>query len=400
VIRIRLLTTAILSVALVALPGSAMAQDEVALEGTDWSLVAYYVEEDGAIAPVPFEVNATLRLEDGTASGYGGCNRFSGSYDLDGSNIEFSEEMSVTLAFCEGAGQAVEDAYLADLGNIGGWSVEGERLELYDNLGDLLLTFEVPSIAWTPTQLAVLIAALDNLEADIDALRTDTDKLNVPTLRDRIKALEAENKKLTNRLEKVEDAPSADPVPETQSSSFNASEKVLLKGIPTRIRNYCSQLRTALPKGTRAAVTCRPNTNVVSTVDYYLLDGSRATTEFGSVMSSYNVPEAAVGGETCADGTKSQNIFLGNGWQAQGCYRENKTAQLRFVDNATDCKKLKVGGKTLGSPAFYIALQAADNDVARAYEWATRGVDEGSGQLTSITQPIPSNAADSPACSS
>ena len=68
------------------------------------------------------------------------------------------------------------------------------------------------------------------------------------------------------------------------------------------------------------------------------------------------------------------------------------------MDNATECKKLKVGGTTLGSPALLIALQGADNDVARVYDWATRGRIPESGQLTSITQPIPSNAADSPAC--
>ena len=50
-------------------------------------------------------------------------------------------------------------------------------------------------------------------------------------------------------------------------------------------------------------------------------------------------------------------------------------AQLRFVDNATDCKKLKVGGKTLSSPAFYIALQGTNNDVAQVYDWATRNLD-------------------------
>jgi hypothetical protein len=117
-------------------------------------------------------------------------------------------------------------------------------------------------------------------------------------------------------------------------------------------------------------------------------------------MTNYNVPEVGAGGRSCVDGTKSQALILGNGWQAEGCYRENRTAQLRFVDNATDCKKLRVGGRTLESPAFYIALQGADQNVAKAYEWATRGLGAGSGQLTSITQDIPSNAADSPACGS
>ena len=115
----------------------------------------------------------------------------------------------------------------------------------------------------------------------------------MPRLRERIKALEAENKKLTQRLGKLEDAPAVDPAPNAQASTYNASERVLLKGVPTRIANTCSPLRTGLPKGTRAAVTCRPNSNAVASVDYYLLDGSRATAEFGSNMANYNVPDAA-----------------------------------------------------------------------------------------------------------
>ena len=400
-IRSRLLTSAIASILCLSLPGAALAQDEgPSLEGTDWSLVTYYDEEAGEFSTVPFEVSPTLRLEDGTASGFGGCNSFSGSYDVDGSALSFSDELSVTLAFCEGPAQEVEDAYLSALGQVGSWSTDEGRLELYDNLGDLALAFEVPSIVWTPTQLATLLGTLEGLQTEIETLRDDTESLNVPRLRERIKALEKENKSITTRLTELEDAPKVDPTPNPRSGSlsFTTAEKVLLKGIPARIANRCSPLRSQLPKGTQAAVTCRPNTNVISSVDYFLLEGSRAITEFGSVMTNYNVPEVGAGGRSCVDGTKSQALILGNGWQAEGCYRENKTAQLRFVDNATDCKKLRVGGRTLESPALYIALQGADQNVAKAYGWATRGLGAGSGQLTSITQDIPSNAAGSPAC--
>jgi heat shock protein HslJ len=405
----RRLTTAVLTTALLAsVPGVALAQDEAPTspESADWSLVRYYDEEGGAFADVPFAVQPTLRLQDGTASGFAGCNDFTGSYELDGSSLTFGEEMSVTLTFCEGPGQLMEDSYLAALGQIGSWSIEGQQLQLYDNLGDPSLTFEVPSILWTPTQVATLQAALGAMEiasaelrSEIETLRADTDALNVSRLRERIKALEAENKTLVKRVDELEDAPTVDPTPAPRTTtSLSAAEKVLLKGIPTRIANFCSPLRSSLPKGTQAAVTCRPNTKVVSSVDYFLLEGERAATQFGSVMSTYNVPETTAGGQSCEDGVKSQSIFIGNGWQAQGCYRENKTAQLRFVDNATDCKKLKVGGRTLSSPAFYIALQGANNDVARVYDWATRNLDPESRQLTSITQYIPSNAAASPSC--
>lgn len=400
-IRRRLLSTAIVIVLSVSLPGLTLAQDAgPSLEGTDWSLVTYYDEAAGEFSTVPLEVSPTLRLEDGTAAGFGGCNSFSGAYDLDGSALTFSDELSLTLAFCEGPAQEVEDAYLAALGQVGSWSVETQRLELYDNLGDLALAFEVPSIAWTPTQLATLLSALEGLQTEIDTLRDDTDSLNVPRLRERIKTLEKENTSIKERIGELENAPKVDPAPNARNStpSFNAAEKVLLKGIPTRIADRCTPLRSQLPKGTQAAVTCRPNTNVVSTVDYFLLEGSRAITEFGSVMTNYNVPEVGAGGQSCVDGTKSQALLLGNGWQAEGCYRENKTAQLRFVDNATDCKKLRVNKRVLESPAFYIALQGTDQNVARVYAWATKGLGAGAGRLTSITEDIPSNAAASPAC--
>ena len=46
VIRNRLLGIAIASIALVSLPGASLAQEEVGLEGTDWTLISYYDEED------------------------------------------------------------------------------------------------------------------------------------------------------------------------------------------------------------------------------------------------------------------------------------------------------------------------------------------------------------------
>ena len=407
-IRRRLTSIVIATALLAGLPGAALAQDDglAGPEGVDWSLVSYYDEELGETTMVPFEVQPTLRLEDGVASGFGGCNQFSGSYELDGSSLTFGEEMSVTLAFCEGPGQPIEDVYLAALGTVGGWSIEAGQMQLYDNLGDPTLAFEVPSILWTPTQLATLLGALDamrattsDLQTEIDSLRDDTESLNVPTLRERIKVLESENKKVDDRLAKLEKAPTVDPTPRPQTTDgFSAAEEVLLTGIPTRIASFCSPLTSSLPKGTRAAVTCRPNTKVISSVDYYLLEGELAARQFGSVMDAYNVPESSGGAQTCKEGVKSWRYTFGTGWQAEGCYRENKVAQLRFIDNATDCKKLKVGSKTLASPTFYIALQGTDNDVARVYDWATRNLDTESGQLTSITQPIPSNLGSSTSC--
>ena len=126
------------------------------------------------------------------------------------------------------------------------------------------------------------------------------------------------------------------------------------------------------------------------------MGGDDAARAFGNVMDTFNVPEPTAADQTCEQGVKSQRIWVGGGWQAEGCYRTNKQAQLRFNDNATDCKRLKVGGKNLASPTFYIALQGADNDLAKLHAWATRN--KPSGQLTSLTQDIPSNLGVSPSC--
>jgi heat shock protein HslJ len=406
--RSRLLTTAIAIALVTGVPGTAVAQGEELSdpEGPEWALTRYYDEEQAETVVVPFEVLPTLRLEDGTASGFAGCNQFSGGYELDGDSLSFGEELSVTLALCDGPAQVVEDHYLAGLGSVDSWFIDENVLQLYDGLGDIVLTFEIPSIRLTASQMVALTAALETmgldlaaLQTEIETLREEKDALNVPKLRERIKTLEAESKKAKSRLKELESSPVVDPAPAQPTAvEFSSPEKVLLKGIPSRIANHCAPRRSSLPKGTKAAVTCRPKTNVVSSVDYYLLEGQQAASEFGTVMQSYNVPEPVSNDATCEQGVKTQRYTIGNGWQAEGCYRENKRAQLHFIDNATNCKKLKVGGKTVPSPALYISLEGTNSDVARLYEWATKNLGAGSGQLTSITQPIPSKLGTSPSC--
>ena len=406
-IRERLIHSALAAALLITLPAVVAAQDEEPSdpEGTEWTLTAWYDEELGEMVPVPYEVEPTLLLLDGTASGSGGCNQFSGDYELDGGSLTFSDQLSVTLALCDDPAQSIEDAYLASLNEVDGWLIDEGTLELTDDFANVILTFEVPDILWTASQVAALDAALEELrtglaeaEAANEALRSDMDALNVPKLRERIKVLEADNKKLKNRVDELEDAPTADPTPPQTPTSFSSAEKTLLKGIPARFAKYCSPLRSSLPKGTRAAITCKPNTRLVSALDYYLMNGPQAATEFGNVMEAFNVPDVTAADKTCAEGVKSQRIWVGGGWQAEGCYRHEKQAQLRWVDNATDCKKLKVAGKNLSEPAFYIALQGATNDLPGLYAWATRNLSSDASQLTSLTQDIPSNLGTSPVC--
>lgn len=95
--------------------------------GTAWSLV----ELDGK--PAGFGANgkpATLVLnaDDLRASGYAGCNQFSGTYTLAGSALTFGP-LAMTRMYCQ-QGQALEDAYAKALAATTGQRVSDGKLEL------------------------------------------------------------------------------------------------------------------------------------------------------------------------------------------------------------------------------------------------------------------------------
>ena len=93
-----------------------------------------------------------------------------------------------------------------------------------------------------PVVLIHSLAGDSAWQAQIERLDERVDSIRIGTLRDRIKTLEAE----VARLRQAARAPSS---PNTNTSSaFSAAEKVLLKGIPTRIGNTCRPLRSSLPK--------------------------------------------------------------------------------------------------------------------------------------------------------
>ena len=362
-------------------PGAAQ-EAATSPEGIDWKLTSYAA--NGVDTPVPFGITATLLLEGGLASGSGGCNTFSGTYALDGTTLMFGEEISTTLMLCEEQVQVVEDAYLTALPQVAGWAVTDGVLRLSDGVGATILSFEVPGVGLTSSELAGLAASLGALRSDIALLRTEVLRLNVDRLRERVKVLEAGAEELQGQIEALEESSRA----ATGGNGFTQAEGILLEGIPSRIASRCVPLRAALPKGAYAAVRCTPDSAAVASVDYHLMEGEDAAVAFQDTMGTFNVPDAVSDTETCAFGVKSQRVWIGNGWQSEGCYRTANRAELRFVDNATACKQLKVGQKRLQSPAVYIALQGSSGDVKGAHAWATRNLTDASTQITSITQPI------------
>ena len=87
------------------------------LGGTTWSLVALGTSTDlaGTMPDIGF-------AEDGTVSGFAGCNTFTGSYTVDGSALRLGP-LATTRMACPGPTSAVEADVLAGLAGVRTWSI-------------------------------------------------------------------------------------------------------------------------------------------------------------------------------------------------------------------------------------------------------------------------------------
>ena len=97
------------------------ASDGPPFEGTEWTLASG--------VDVPEDAVPTLLLEEGNASGFGGCNTYTGDYELDGGGISIGP-LAGTLMACEVQKMAVEGAYMPALEAADAWSIDGDELVL------------------------------------------------------------------------------------------------------------------------------------------------------------------------------------------------------------------------------------------------------------------------------
>jgi putative lipoprotein len=108
------------------------------LESTTWILTAYAV--DGSIKdalPTPL-VDATFA--DGTVSGNGGVNQYSGGYEVDGSKMSVGKLASTAMAG-DPAVMDQEAAYLTNLQAANAFKVDGDKLTIKDVSADTILEF-------------------------------------------------------------------------------------------------------------------------------------------------------------------------------------------------------------------------------------------------------------------
>jgi heat shock protein HslJ len=89
------------------------------------------------------EAHLILQEKDRRVAGSGGCNRIMGSYQLDGSRISFGKTASTMMACINMRNELV---FLGTLDKIKGWTIDGNRLDLLDDAGQVLASFDAVAL--------------------------------------------------------------------------------------------------------------------------------------------------------------------------------------------------------------------------------------------------------------
>ena len=114
---------------------------ENTLENSHWSLVAFG-PPDGQ-QPIAGS-NITLLMADGQAGGFGGCNAYGTTYQVDGGMISF-EQVTSTLRACADTNMTdQEQRYFQALASVSRFQRADNLLQLMDDAGNTVLTFETP----------------------------------------------------------------------------------------------------------------------------------------------------------------------------------------------------------------------------------------------------------------
>jgi len=114
-------------------------QSTESLESTYWKLTQLG-DDAVTVASQQPEPHLILNSVTGRATGSGGCNRMTGSYQLSGDRLSLGQMASTMMACVEG--METEQAFMKTLGQVSGWSITGRQLELKDAAGQVLARFE------------------------------------------------------------------------------------------------------------------------------------------------------------------------------------------------------------------------------------------------------------------
>lgn len=112
------------------------------LTGTNWTLDSISTGTGGISSVIAGTgIDATFST-DGKVTGSAGCNQYFSDYTLNGSSLRFGPTGATKKLCHDPAGiMEQEQSYLARLGSVETYKIEGSRLELRDGSGSLLLSY-------------------------------------------------------------------------------------------------------------------------------------------------------------------------------------------------------------------------------------------------------------------
>lgn len=118
--------------------GEQTADPASTLSGREWLLVSL---GDERVAPLSDGRRPYLQFATGgRAYGFGGCNRFTGHYRLEGQGLEFSG-MAMTRKACA-EGMDVEQRFSRTLTDVAGYEIDQDRLILKDSAGNVIAVLQ------------------------------------------------------------------------------------------------------------------------------------------------------------------------------------------------------------------------------------------------------------------
>jgi heat shock protein HslJ len=109
------------------------------LTGTEWILES--IANESGLQPVPSGVTVTLKFDEKNLGGNGGCNGYGATYTTDGNKLSINQESFIsTLMYCD-TSSPTEAAYKTALTEVASYKISGDKLELSDDNGKVLLVF-------------------------------------------------------------------------------------------------------------------------------------------------------------------------------------------------------------------------------------------------------------------
>ena len=126
--------------ACLAISATASMQGVPVLENTQWRLVRLADEVEVTTETGRDSRHVLLSSPQGRMTGYGGCNRFGGGYELDDAALTFGPLIATRMA-CS-SGMATEQAFMQALSETRSWRVVEGRLEFLDAENVVVALFE------------------------------------------------------------------------------------------------------------------------------------------------------------------------------------------------------------------------------------------------------------------